>query len=180
VEAVEAWQQVYGMQRSNAATAKHIADLEHSLRSHHGNKKKKGGAIDPEEINALIRKGLTEVDDGDLNGAKVTFQRALELDPNSFDATQNLGYVLESTGDLNGAMAKYQAAEALSPKYDGLLYNQAYLLEKMNLGADAGLMYQRFHEMAGRYPYDPHHIVSLMQEDARRRARAEQIKKRGY
>ncbi|MBI2811846.1 MAG: hypothetical protein HYX67_13600, partial [Candidatus Melainabacteria bacterium] len=113
-------------------------------------------------------------------GAKQTFNRVLELDPQNFDGTQNLGAVLEAQGDLNGASAKYQAAMALQPKYDGCVYNFAYLLEKMGLPADAGLKYQEFHELAGRYPYDPKHIVSLQQEEARKRARAEQIKKRGY
>ena len=180
LEAVECWKDVNAMLRNSPDTAKHIAELEHILRSGAKKKHGKGAAIDPEEINALTRKGLDQEDDGDLNGAKVTFQRALELNPESFDATQNLGYVLESTGDLNGALAKYQAALALAPKYDGLLYNMGYMLEKMNLPGDAGDMYERFHEMAGRYPYDPHHNVALMQTAARQRMKQEQIRKRGY
>jgi hypothetical protein len=77
-------------------------------------------------------------------------------------------------------LQKYQAAIAVKPKYDGLYYNQAYLLEKMGLPADAGLMYQRFHEVSGRYPYDPKHIVSLQQDDARQRARDEMVRTRGF
>ncbi len=179
IDSVEAWKDVAGMQRNNAEVLKHIADMERVLRAN-VNKKRKGAQFDPEEVNALVRKGLTQVDDGDMDGAKQTFNRVLELDPQNFDGTQNLGAVLEAQGDLNGASAKYQAAMALQPKYDGCVYNFAYLLEKMGLPADAGLKYQEFHEIAGRYPYDPKHIVSLQQEEARKRARAEQIKKRGY
>ncbi|CAN5433862.1 hypothetical protein BH10CYA1_BH10CYA1_37180 [soil metagenome] len=179
IDSVEAWKDVAGMQRNNAEVLKHIADMERVLRAN-VNKKRKGAQFDPEEVNALVRKGLTQVDDGDMDGAKQTFNRVLELDPLNFDGTQNLGAVLEAQGDLNGASAKYQAAMALQPKYDGCVYNFGYLLEKMGLPADAGLKFQEFHEIAGRYPYDPKHIVSLQQEEARKRARAEQIKKRGY
>jgi tetratricopeptide (TPR) repeat protein len=179
IDSVEAWKDVAGMTRNNAEVQKHIADMEKVLRAN-ANKKRKGTQFDPEEVNALVRKGLGQVDDGDMDGAKQTFNRVLELDPQNFDGTQNLGAVLEAQGDLNGASAKYQAAMALQPKYDGCVYNFAYLLEKMGLPADAGLKYQEFHELAGRYPYDPKHIVSLQQEEARKRARQEQIKKRGY
>ena len=89
------------------------------------------------------------------------------MDPASYEAMQNLGSCIEASGDLNSALAKYQAALALKPSNDGAYYNLAYMLEKLNLPADAGLMYQRFHELAGKYPYDPKHIVALQQEDAR-------------
>jgi hypothetical protein len=41
-------------------------------------------------------------------------------------------------------------------------------------------MYQKFHDIAGRYPYDPRHIVMLQQDQVREKARNEQLKKRGY
>lgn len=179
-EAVSQWREVGSMQRNNEETIKHIAELEKILRANAKHHSKKGPAFDPAEVYALVKKGIGQVDDGDLEGAKATFRHALELNPDSFDATQNLGAVLEATGDLNGASVQYQKAMQLEPRYDGLLYNFAYLLEKMNLAADAGLEYQKFHEMAGKYPYDPKHIVALQQEEARQRVRQEQLKKRGY
>lgn len=179
IESVDAWKDVAGMQRNNGEVLKHIAEMEKNLRAN-VNKKRKGNQVDSEEVAALVRKGLTQVDDGDMDGAKQTFNRVLELDPQNFDGTQNLGLIAEAQGDLNGASAKYQSAMALQPKYDGCVYNFAYLLEKMGLPADAGLKYQEFHEIAGRYPYDPKHIVSLQQQEARDRARKEQIRKRGY
>ena len=77
-------------------------------------------------------------------------------------------------------MTEYKKGMAILPTFDGVYYNIAQLLEKLSLPADAGLMYQRFHEIAGKYPYDPKHIVSLQQEDARRRSREQQIRERGY
>jgi tetratricopeptide (TPR) repeat protein len=171
------WRKVASLQPNNAETVKHLSEIRRQLKS--GSKRRKD-QVDPGEIQALIWKGVEQVDNGDLQGAKSSFERAAELDPHSFGAAQNLGEMLEASGDLNGAMAKYQAAMALNPRYDGLYYNMAYLLEKMGLGAEAGVMYQKFHELNGRYPYDPKHIVSLQQDEARQRARDELKRRRGY
>lgn len=179
LNAVEAYKQAASMQSRNEATLAKVAQIEKVLRA--GVRKKKNVlTFDPEEVEALIKKGISEAEDGNTDGAKRTFQRALELNPKSFEAVQHIGEVLEATGDLNGAMSKYQQAQALRPAYDGTYFNLAYILEKMNLNTDAGLMYQKFHEISGKYPYDPKHIVSLQQDEARRRARDEQIKRRGY
>jgi tetratricopeptide (TPR) repeat protein len=166
------------MQKSNGDIGRHIAALVKQLKAnvHKKNKEK----FDPKEVQAQISKGISQSEDGDLDGAKQTYLRALELNPDSFEATQYLGGLLEASGDINGALAKYQAAMVLKPNFEGAVYNLAYVLEKANLPSDAGAMYQKFHELAGRYPYDPKHIVALQQDDVRERARQEQIKKRGY
>ena len=172
------YRKLAGLQQSNVNTINHIGDLEKTMRQKTKHKNKTG--INPAEVQAMVDKGIGLVDNGDLEGAKQAFSRAVELDPECFGGLQNLGEIQEAQGDLNGALIKYQAALAVKPKYDGLYYNQAYVLEKMGLPADAGLMYQKFHEVAGRYPYDPKHIVSLQQDDARQRARDEMVKKRGF
>ncbi|HEY9720121.1 MAG TPA: tetratricopeptide repeat protein [Trichormus sp.] len=180
-DAMDTFKDVASMQKNNTATLKHIADLQKELKANaKRHSSKKAPSFDPAEVQALVTKGISESEDGDIEGAKHSFDRALELNPNSYEATQNIGALLEASGDLTGAMAKYQQAMALEPTFDGALYNMAYVLEKANLPADAGMMYQRFHELAGRYPYDPKHIVALQQDDARERARQEQLKKRGY
>jgi Tfp pilus assembly protein PilF len=171
------WRKVASLQSNNAETVKHLAELRHQLKA---TSKRRKDQVDPGEIQALIWKGVEQVDNGDLPGGKTSFERAVELDSHSFGGEQNLGQLLEAGGDLNNAMAKYQAAMALKPRFDGAYYNMAYVLEKMGLGAEAGIMYQKFHELAGRYPYDPKHIVSLQQDEARQRARDELKRRRGY
>lgn len=179
IDAVETWKDYAPMVPGKRDAGKHIEELEKNLRRA-AHSKAKPLPYDPQQIQALVSRGIGQYDNGDIDGAKASFQHALELNPQSFEATQNLGFCLEAEGDLNGAMAKYQAGQMILPKYDGAVYNVAYLLEKMNLPADAGLTYQKFHELAGKYPYDPKHIVALQQEDARERARQEQLRKRGY
>jgi tetratricopeptide (TPR) repeat protein len=175
-DAVDAYKEVASMQKNNQATNKHISALIRELKAHHKSK----NAADPRQVRALVGKGITEFENGDVNGAKASFEQAVELDPKNYEAVQNLGSALEALGDLNDAIAQYQTAKELKPDFPGAYYNLAYCLEKAHLQADAGMMYQSFHELAGRYPYDPRHIVEIQQEDARERARNEQLKKRGY
>lgn len=172
------WRKFANMQQNNASVINHIGDIEKTMRQMAKHKNKTG--INPAEVQAMVDKGINQVDNGDLEGAKQSFSRAVELDPHSFGGLQNLGEVLEAQNDLSGAMQKYQAAAQVKPKYDGLYYNQAYVLEKMGLTVDAGLMYQKFHEVSGKYPYDSKHIVSLQQDDARQRAREEMVRNRGF
>jgi len=177
-KAIDAYQEVASMTKNNQSTLKEIKDLEHLARS--GVHKHGKETYSPEQLQALIDRAIAQAEDGHLDQASSTFQQGLAMDPNSFECIQNIGLLKEASGDLQGAMTEYKKAAEIMPKYEGVYYNMAYMLEKLGLPADAGLMYQRFHEAAGMYPYDPKHIVALQQEDARQRARAEQIRKRGY
>lgn len=164
-ESISAWREVASLTANNSQTNKHIQELNREARANHSTK-----GVDPEEIRSLISQGIKDSESGDLGSAKQAFSKACELDPKSFLAHQNYGGALEAEGDLRAAAEQYQAALDLRPKYDGLYYNMAYLLEKLNMKAEAGRWYKRFHELAGKYPYDPKHIVSLQQEEARERA----------
>jgi Tfp pilus assembly protein PilF len=177
-KAIDAYQEVASMTKNNQPILKEIKDLEHEARA--GVHKHGKETYSPEQLQALIDRAIAQAEDGHLDQASSTFQQGLAMDPNSFQCVQNIGLLKEDSGDLQGAMVEYKKAAEIMPKYEGVYYNMAYLLEKLGLPADAGLMYQRFHEAAGMYPYDPKHVVALQQEDARQRARAEQIRKRGY
>ncbi len=166
--AAETTKEVASLQANNKETLKKVTELNRLARS--GGKRRKGEA-DPEEIKSLILTGIAESESGQSENAAASYSKACELDPNSFLAFQGWGAILEAQGDLRGAAEKYQAALDLRPKYDGLYYNMAYLLEKLNMRSEAGRWYKRFHEMAGKYPYDPKHIVSLQQDEARERMR---------
>lgn len=178
IEAVDSLKEASSMQRNNAETLKKISALEKTLRA--GTRRKKGEIFDMDELQALIKRGVGQIEEGDYEGAKKTFGRVLEMNPECYEGVQHLGELAEISGDLNGAMTKYQQAQLLRPQFDGALFNLGVVLEKMNLPGDAGMMYQRFHELAGRYPYDPRHVVAIMQGEVRRRERDFQIKKRGY
>lgn len=183
VEAVDAWKEAASVTKDNQAILKHIAEVEMQLRKEAKQKKRSKQPIvvfDPAEVEALISRGLSQYEDNNLQAARQSFNKAVELNPTSFEAMQNLGFTSEAAGDLNGALQQFQTAVTLNPQYDGAYYNIAYMLEKTGLPAEAGMMYQQFHELAGKYPYDPKHIVALQQADARERAKQQQTLKRGY
>lgn len=168
--AMDSFKEVASLTANNKETTRHLQELSRLARS--GGSRRKKEEVDPEEIKALVSSGIADYEHGEVDSAAQSFAKAAELDPRCFVAFQNWGAVLEAQGDLRGASEKYQAALDLKPKYDGLYYNMAYLLEKLNMRSEAGRWYKRFHELAGKYPYDPKHIVSLQQEEARERARS--------
>jgi tetratricopeptide (TPR) repeat protein len=180
VHAVECWEQLVAMRKSDVLYAQHIASLVKEIKKERSNQRKKPLPYDPDEVDAFIDKGINAYEDGDLDNSRASFERALELNPTSFRGVQNLAHVMEAQGDLNGAIATSQKAITLNPKYDGAVYNLAYLLEKANLPDDAARMYENFRVMANAYPYDPRHITELQQNIIRQAKKEQYIRKRGY
>jgi tetratricopeptide (TPR) repeat protein len=165
-DAIESWKDVAALTANNTQTKKHINELTRIARGSVRHSKEAG---DPEEVKAIIAQGISAMESGDEDGAKQAFSKAEILDPKNFIPIQQLGLIYEAQNNMPEAVPMYQKALDLKPKYDGLYYNMAYALELMGRGAEAGTWYKRFHEMAGKYPYDPKHIVSLQQELARKR-----------
>ncbi|MCW5823231.1 MAG: tetratricopeptide repeat protein [Cyanobacteria bacterium TGS_CYA1] len=165
-QAAKAWTEVAQLTHDNKAILAHIKALT-KLEATKEKKKSKGPVFDEQEFHAMIRKGIELIDEGDMSEAKAVFNRVLEMNPASFEAYQNLGQIQEAEGDLNGATASYQKAIEYAPDFPGLYYNMGFLLEKMQLPTEAGRMYKKYHDLAGRYPYDPKHVVELQLEDVR-------------
>lgn len=180
VSAIDTWKELAAMRRSDVLYAKHIQDLIKQVQRERAAQRKKPLPYDPDEVDAFIAKGISSYEDGDLDGSKASFERALELNPTSFRATQNLCFVQEAQGDLNSAIATAQKAMGLNKDYDGAVYNLAYLLEKANLPDDAARMYENFRLIANAYPYDPRHITELQQNIIRQAKKEQYIRKRGY
>jgi hypothetical protein len=42
------------------------------------------------------------------------------------------------------------------------------------------MMYSKFHQVAGKYPYDPQHVIKLQQDLIRQQKIEENRKNRGY
>ncbi len=182
VKAYETYEELCKLRKGNAAYLEHMAYLQKEIRKEQKGKRpsKKGPQFDPEEVEALVQKGISAYEDGDLDEAKSNFEQALQMNPNSALATINLSSVQEAQGDLNNAVASCQKAITLDPRYDGLVYNLGYLLEKMNLPNDAAQQYMRYHEMGGKYPYDPQHVIELQQNIIRQQKIEADKRKRGF
>jgi tetratricopeptide (TPR) repeat protein len=180
-KAYETYEELVKLRKGNAAYAEKMTWLVKEIRRGQKRKpSKKGPIFDPEEVESLVQKGISEYEDGRLDDAKAAFEKALELNPASALATINLSSVQEAQGDLNNAVASCQKAIALDPNYDGLVFNLGYLLEKMNLPSDAAQQYMNFHDMGGKYPYDPQHVIELQQDIIRKQKIEADRKKRGF
>jgi tetratricopeptide (TPR) repeat protein len=180
VRALETYQKLVQMRKSDAIYSAKISALDKQIKAEMKQRKKKPLPYDPEEVDAFISMGINAYEDGDLDQARASFERALELNPESFRAQQNLCFIQDQQGDLNNAIASAQKALIKDPNYDGAIYNLAYLLEKANLPDDAARMYADFRAKANAYPYDSQHIVELQQNIIREQKREQYIRKRGY
>lgn len=179
-EAIDAYIELGRIKGSDLLFAKHIEDLKKKIKLIQKERKKKPLTYDPEEIDALVSKGEEQYEDGALDRAKASFEHALELNPNSLEATMGLCSTQEAMGDLNAASASNQKAILINPEFAGAYYNYGYLLEKMNLPAEAGLMYAKFQKVEGKYPYDPQHVIKLQQDLIRQQKIEENQRTRGY
>ena len=179
-QAIDAYIDLARVRGSDTLYAAHIEELKKKIKTIERSRKKKPLTYDPEEIDALVSKGMEQYEDGDLTGARASFERAIELNPESIEALMNLCAVQEAQGDLNAAQATNQKTVTICPQFDGAFYNFGYLLEKMNLPADAGMMYDRFHSISGKYPYDPQHVIKLQQDMIRQKKIEENRRTRGY
>lgn len=166
-QAASYWEDVASMTKNNKDILKHISKLEKATQN--GRREKTN--CQSSTAQSLLIKGITQTDAGELDAAKANFEHMIADYPDCFEAWQNHGALQEASGNLQPAMTDYKKAIELAPQYDGAYYNLAYLLEKIGLPAEAGAMYQKFHEIAGKYPYDSKHIVALEQEYARQQER---------
>ena len=164
------WSDVAAMTKDNKAILKRASKLAKQKPS---NNPKKVNCSDS-NVQALLVKGITQADAKEYDAAQSTFELMVSNYPTCFEGWQNHGALQDAASNLQAAMADYKKALELAPDYDGLYFNMAYLLEKMGLAAEAGNMYEQFHTLSGKYPYDSRHIVALEQEYAR-----QQVKLRG-
>jgi len=68
---------------------------------------------------------------GDLSGALVSYQKAVQIDPQYTQAVNDLGVVYESLGDFENARIMYEKTVELDPDYLPAYTNLAFLYEKM-------------------------------------------------
>ncbi len=84
------------------------------------------------EAASLIARGVSFYDNGNLEGAVLCYQQALQLDPKSYEAYNNLGNLFASLGDRQTAFTFLQAAANLNPEASSIHNNlgNIYLAEK--------------------------------------------------
>lgn len=96
--------------------------------------------------------GVRQQADGDLAGARCSFERALACQPDAAEAWSNLGLLHEAQGDPHDAERCYRQALALNPHLYAALMNLATLLAQRH---DADEAEQRYQQAIALNPHDP-------------------------
>ena len=106
--------------------------------------------LEAEGGRGVWERGEARLAQGDLEGARADFERAVELEPQLSGAWSNLGLVRQQQGDLEGALSAYARALELSPQEGALHHNRASLLWTRGDVAAASSAYARAVELSPR------------------------------
>jgi tetratricopeptide (TPR) repeat protein len=71
-------------------------------------------AANPDEVYALIDRGMMELQQGDLEGARKDFSRSVQIAPTPM-TWYTLGTILENEKNFSAAIEDYQAALRMNP-----------------------------------------------------------------
>lgn len=113
----------------------------------------------PDEPDVAIAQGNVDDQRGELEGARVAFQRAIELSPAGSLQHYNLGSVLERLGDDQGAVDCYRQAIEIEEELPGMFEACAALgavLRRMGRLEEAAEVYETYLE---EDPVNPEMLV---------------------
>lgn len=96
----------------------------------------------------LFQQGTNHYENGELEQAKVAFQKALEIKPNYTHAHNNLGVVYYQKGKVNEGIQEFKQALSDDPYYPEAHFNLAVALEGKGDRQNALHHYERFIQLA--------------------------------
>lgn len=123
------------------------------------------------DAEALVQRGLSFEERGELDAAEHHYQRALDVEPDHLGALLNLGNVAYARGDLHEAGERYRAATRADPEYAEGWYNLANVLDDLGHLDAAARCYALALDLAPDFA-DAHFNLALLWEKAGTRERA--------
>jgi tetratricopeptide (TPR) repeat protein len=102
--------------------------------------------LSPDWIEAHINLGVTLYQLGDVDGARTSFIKAVQLDPMNGICRYNLGCVLEEQGEIDEAIRHLRCAARVLPNHADARFNLALAYEKRGqrrLAREQWLLYLR-------------------------------------
>lgn len=87
--------------------------------------------------------GLTHAQNGNLDEARLCFERAVALDSSHAGAHNNLGNVFREQREFDQAVASYRAALAADPSYSRAYFNLGQALTELGRAAEAAASFSR-------------------------------------
>ena len=105
--------------------------------------RRRDASADPvPDAESLIVEGNALEDTGDVEGARVLYERAIAAAPDAWRARLNLGNALRGLGRLDEAAAEYRRAIALEPDAAGPHFNLGNVLVAMGDATTAAESYR--------------------------------------
>lgn len=108
-----------------------------------------GSAADTRRADEHNAVGIALQQAGDRQGARASFEQALQLDPRSWQAHNNLATSYFEEGDLGEAELHYREAVALEPGHPAVGLNLGIVLRRLGRLDEAG---KCFADVVARYP----------------------------
>jgi tetratricopeptide (TPR) repeat protein len=104
--------------------------------------------------------GVAALDRGDLNAAKILFERALSADPQSVEAHTYLGVLADRAGDLSTAEKHFAAAAVNAPFLPSARNNHGAILLRLGRTRQAAAQFEASLKLA---PDQPSALINLAQ-----------------
>ena len=101
-------------------------------------------------IDDFINDGVSSLQSGELQKAKIFFEKAIEIDKNHTGANNNLGLVHKELGDLEKAKDCFQKVINIDPSKEkahnnlGIIFLQSGDLDNAKKSFDAGLTFIKY------------------------------------
>jgi len=90
---------------------------------------------------------------GDIEGALVWYQKAVQLDPHYAQAYNDIGVIYESQGEIARAAEMYKKTLEIDPSFLSAYTNLAFIAEKKGNIKDASYYWQRRYELGREGDY---------------------------
>lgn len=95
-----------------------------------------------EALTSLIKTGINQASNGQMDIATGTFKNVLEIDPENVLANYNLGVIAQSQDRTQDALTYYNAALQANVSFTPAMYNKAILIESTDPKAAIALYQQ--------------------------------------
>lgn len=96
--------------------------------------------------------GLIAKKRGDIEKAKESYLKALEIKPDYAEALNNIAVVEMATQDFANSKKHLDAALVANPSYAEANFNMAFLYERMSMKEKSVEYYKRFLDVSGDFP----------------------------
>ena len=111
------------------------------------------GPLLKEDAKAYRGEGYKAQSLGDLEGALIWYQKAVQMDPHYAQVYNDIGVIFENQGELSRAEEMYKKTLKMDPEFLPAYTNLAFIAEKKGNVKDASYYWQKRYELGQEGDY---------------------------